>query len=146
MSGRGGRHRSRPTSTQLRSHPLLADVEEDRLRWVATVGRPRAVAAGETVVRQWEVDRDFYLLLEGSADVFSQGRLLTTMEAGDFFGELAAMDWGASFGYPRLATVQASTDLVLLVLSDAELAELMGSAPAVDRRIRAAAAVRASRL
>ena len=131
---------------QLRSHPLLADVEEDRLRWVATVGRPRAVAAGETVVRQWEVDRDFYLLLEGSADVFSQGRLLTTMEAGDFFGELAAMDWGASFGYPRLATVQASTDLVLLVLSDAELAELMGSAPAVDRRIRAAAAVRASRL
>ncbi len=131
---------------QLRSHPLLADIEEDRLRWVATVGRPRAVAAGETVVRQWEVDRDFYLLLEGSADVFSQGRLLTTMESGDFFGELAAMDWGASFGYPRLATVQASTDLVLLVLSDAELAELMGSAPAVDRRIRAAAVVRASRL
>ena len=84
---------------------------------------------GETVVRQWEVDRDFYLLLEGDADVFSQGRLLTTMQAGDFFGELAAMDWGATFGYPRLATVRARTDLVLLVLSDAELAELMASAP-----------------
>jgi CRP-like cAMP-binding protein len=68
------------------------------------------------------------------------------MRAGDFFGELAAMDWGATFGYPRLATVEAKTDLVLLVLSDAELAELMGSAPVVDRRIRAAAAVRASRL
>ena len=131
---------------QLRSQPLLADLEEDRLHWVASVGRRRLVAAGETVVRQWEIDRDFYLLLEGDADVYSQGRHLTTMQAGDFFGELAAMDWGASFGYPRLATVQASTDLVLLVLSDAELAELMGSTPAVDRRIRAAAAVRASRL
>ena len=131
---------------QLRSQPLLADVEEDQLQWVASVGRRRVVAAGDTVVRQWEVDRDFYLLLEGDADVFSQGRLLTTMQAGDFFGELAAMDWGASFGYPRLATVRARTDLVLLVLSDAELAGLMASAPAVDRRIRAAAAVRASRL
>jgi CRP-like cAMP-binding protein len=68
------------------------------------------------------------------------------MQAGDFFGELAAIDWGASFGYPRLATVRARTDLVLLVLSDAELAGLMASAPAVDRRIRTAAAVRASRL
>ena len=131
---------------QLRSQPLLVDVEEDRLRWVASVGRRRVVAAGDTVVRQWEVDRDFYLLLEGGADVYSQGRLLTTMQAGDFFGELAALDWGATFGYPRLATVRARTDLVLLVLSDAELAELMASTPAVDRRIRAAAAVRASRL
>ena len=131
---------------QLRSQPLLADLEEDRLHWVASVGRRRLVAAGETVVRQWEVDRDFYLLLEGDADVYSQGRHLTTMQSGDFFGELAAMDWGATFGYPRLATVEARTDLVLLALSDAELAELMGSAPAVDRRIRAAAAVRASRL
>jgi hypothetical protein len=131
---------------QLRFQPLLVDLEEDRLHWVATVGRRRVVAAGETVVRQWEIDRDFYLLLEGEADVYSQGRHLTTMHAGDFFGELAALDWGATFGYPRLATVEASTDLVLLVLSDAELAELMGSAPAVDRRIRAAAAVRAGRL
>jgi CRP-like cAMP-binding protein len=56
------------------------------------------------------------------------------------------MDWGATFGYPRLATVRARTDLVLLVLSDAELADLMASAPAVDRRIRAAASERASRL
>jgi aromatic-L-amino-acid decarboxylase len=131
---------------QLRSQPLLAEIAEDRLHWVASVGRRRLFAAGETVVRQWEIDRDFYLLLEGDADVYSQGRHLATMQAGDFFGELAAMDWGATFGYPRLATVEASTDLVLLVLSDAELAELMRSAPAVDRQIRAAAAERASRL
>ncbi len=131
---------------QLRSQPLLAEIAEDRLHWVASVGRRRLFTAGETVVRQWEIDRDFYLLLEGDADVYSQGRHLATMQAGDFFGELAAMDWGATFGYPRLATVEASTDLVLLVLSDAELAELMRSAPAVDRRIRAAAAERASRL
>jgi CRP-like cAMP-binding protein len=68
------------------------------------------------------------------------------MEAGDFFGELAALDWGAGFGYPRLATVRARTDLELLVLTDTELAELMAGAPTVDTRVRAAAGTRASRI
>jgi aromatic-L-amino-acid/L-tryptophan decarboxylase len=131
---------------QLRSVPLLADVSEEVLGWVATVGRRRHVAAGDVVIRQWDVDRDFYLLLSGEADVLSEDRLLTTMRDGDFFGEVAALDWGASFGYPRLATVCARSDLVLLALTDAELAELMRSVPAIDRRVRAAAAERATRL
>lgn len=131
---------------ELRRVPLLADVADEWLTWVGTVGRRRHVAAGETVVRQWDVDRDFYLVLRGEAEVFSGQRHLTVMHAGDFFGEIAALDWGASFGYPRLATVRASTDLQLLAMSEAELAELMASVPEVDRRVRGAAAERAGRL
>lgn len=95
---------------------------------------------------QWNVDRDFYLVISGEAEVSSGDRHLTAMGAGDFFGELAALDWGASFGYPRLATVTARTDLDLLVLSDTHLAQLMRAVPGVDSRVRAAAAVRAGRL
>ncbi len=131
---------------ELRALPLLADVDERHLSWVGVVGRRRRVRAGETVVRQWDVDRDFYLVLSGEADVSSGGRHLTSLGAGDFFGELAALDWGASFGYPRLATVTARTELDVLVLTDSELAELMAAAPQVDSRVRAAAAVRAGRL
>ena len=131
---------------ELRSLPLLAGVDEKLLDWVASVGRRRHVDAGDVVVRQWDVDRDFYLLLSGEADVLSDDRLLTTMKPGDFFGELAALDWGASFGYPRLATVRARSDLILLVLTDVELAELMRSDPEVDPRVRAAAADRATRM
>jgi aromatic-L-amino-acid/L-tryptophan decarboxylase len=131
---------------ELRRQPLLDAVGQETLRWVASVARRRHVGPGETVVRQWDVDRDFYLLVDGEADVLSGGRLLTTLAPGDFFGELAALDWGASFGYPRLADVLARTDLVLLVLTDAELAELMALAPEVDARVRAAAAERATRL
>jgi CRP-like cAMP-binding protein len=68
------------------------------------------------------------------------------MHSGDYFGELAALDWGASFGYPRLATVRARTDLTLLVLTDAELAELMAAVPLIAARIRATAGERASRM
>jgi glutamate/tyrosine decarboxylase-like PLP-dependent enzyme len=131
---------------ELQAIPLFSDVEPRVLRWVGSVATRRQVEAGQTVVRQWDVDRDFYLLLEGDADVLSQEQRLGSMQAGDFFGELAALDWGASFGYPRLATVKARTDLVLLVLTDVELAELMSWVPAVDTRIRAAAAERATRL
>ncbi len=98
------------------------------------------------MVRQWDVDRDFYLILSGEAEVHGQQEHLATLHSGDYFGELAALDWGASFGYPRLANVTASTDLELLVLTDAELAELMAAVPLVDERIRTVAGRRANRI
>jgi hypothetical protein len=131
---------------ELRLVPLLAGVAPDRLAWLASVGRHRRLPAGTTVVRQWDVDRDFYLLLAGDAEIVGVEGHLATLHAGEFFGELAALDWGAGFGYPRLATVRASTDLEVLVLSDAELAELMAVEPAVDARVRAAAGHRATRI
>ena len=131
---------------ELRGLPLFAGVEEAPLRWTASVARRRQLQAGETVVRQWAVDRDFYLLLEGEAEVLSDDRLLGTMAPGDFFGELAALDWGASFGYPRLATVRALSDMTVLVLTDAELSELMARVPLIDSRVRRAAADRATRM
>jgi CRP-like cAMP-binding protein len=121
-------------------------VEDRWVRWIATVGRRRRLEEGDTVVRQWDIDRDFYLILDGRAEVLGAERLLATLASGDFFGELAALDWGASFGYPRLATVRAVTQLDVLVLTDAELAELMSAVPLVDRRIRAVAGRRAGRI
>ena len=132
--------------TQLRATSLLAGVDDSWVRRVATSGHRRHVAAGETVVRQWELDRDFYLLLRGTADVLGKEGALGSMEAGDFFGELAALDWGAGFGYPRLATVTARTDLDLLVLSDSDLRELMAAVPEIDAAVRTAAGQRSARI
>ena len=131
---------------EVRALPLFADVEEPWPTWVGSVARRRVVEAGHTVVSQWAVDRDFYLLVDGEADVLGKDGPLSSLGPGDFFGELAAIDWGAGFGYPRLATVRARTELTLLVLTDTELAELMAGSFEVDRRIRAAAAARAARL
>jgi CRP-like cAMP-binding protein len=63
----------------------------------------------------------------------------------EFFGELAALDWGAGFGYARTATVIASTPLRLLVLPPRELRELLRLAPAVAREVQAAARERLRR-
>ena len=130
---------------ELRSFPLLEGVEEKWVDRVATVGRQRVTAAGQPVVRQWGGDREFFLLLEGVVEVSVDGEPVVTMGAGEFFGELAAFDWGAEFAYPRLATVTAGTDCRLLVLADVHLRELMAEVPAVDSRVRQQAAVRLRR-
>lgn len=129
----------------LRGLPLFVGVEDDWLTWVSSVARSRTVDAGEDVLRQWEIDRDFYLLISGEADVYNAGQHIATMRSGDFFGELAVLDWGASFAYPRLATVRARTEMRLLVLTNTHLSELMASVPEVDSRIRAAAGKRLAR-
>ena len=61
---------------------------------------------------------------------------------GEFFGELAALDWGADYGYPRLATVVAAGDLRMARLTAETLRELMGAVPEVDAAVRRAAAER----
>ena len=67
----------------------------------------RMIAAepGEAIVRKWESARDFFVLADGTVDVHGDGEHYGDLGPGDFFGELAALEWGAGFGYPRLATV-----------------------------------------
>lgn len=65
--------------------------------------------------------------------------------AGDFFGELAALDWGAGYGYVRLATVEAVTDLRLLTLSSPHFNRLVRSSPEVRDRVDTAVRERLQR-
>ena len=65
-----------------------------------------------------------------------------TLRAGDFFGEVAALEWGAGYGFSRTATVRTSEPARLLVLPDGALNRLIGELPLVAARIRTAAARR----
>jgi glutamate/tyrosine decarboxylase-like PLP-dependent enzyme len=105
----------------------------------------REAAAGETIVEQWSLGRDFYVILEGSAAVSIDGEHTRDLGPGEFFGELTALDWGAGFTYPRLASVQATSPLRLLVFPDGSLSELARRYPSVDRQVRAAVAERLPR-
>jgi CRP-like cAMP-binding protein len=93
-------------------------------------------------VQRFESGRDFYVILAGRAEVHVGDRVVRTLEPGEFFGELAALDWGADYRYPRLATVVAASDLRLARLTAATLRELMRDLPAIDAAIRRAASER----
>jgi selenocysteine lyase/cysteine desulfurase len=126
----------------LRALPLFAELEPDQAALVGTRASLREAATGETVVEQWSLGRDFYVILEGSAAVSIDGEHARDLGPGDFFGELTALDWGAGFAYPRLASVRATSPLRLLVFPDGSLGELVRRYPSVDRQVRAAVAER----
>ena len=104
------------------------------------------VAPGEAVVRRHQLERDFYVIVDGGASVDIDDEHLRALAPGDFFGELAALDWGAGYGYARSADVTATAPLRLLVLSPRELRSLMRSAPSVAQAIEAAARERLRRV
>ena len=119
-SGRGvGAAGARPRWSRrlLAALPLFASLSDDQLERVARSARAISADPGQTIVRKWEASRDFYVLADGSAEVHGDAEHLTDLGPGDFFGELAALEWGAGFGYPRLATVIASSPVKAVVLS-----------------------------
>ena len=85
-----------------------------------------------------ETGGDFFLIVEGEVEVAVDGTLIATLAAGDFFGELGALDWGAGYGYPRMATVTARTPLRVVVLPDRSLAFAMRLSTSLDRAVRQA--------
>jgi CRP-like cAMP-binding protein len=87
-------------------------------------------------VHAWEFAREFYVILDGEVSVTSDERHINDLGPGDFFGELAALDWGAGFGYPRTASVTADTTTRLLVVPAPLLNELVRDAPAFGAIVR----------
>jgi aromatic-L-amino-acid/L-tryptophan decarboxylase len=123
---------------RLRRVPLFASLGPDELELVAEAGRERAATPGESIIRQWDSSRDFFVLLEGTAEVRTESGVVRPVEAGEFFGELAALDWGAGYGYPRLASIVATSRCRLLVIPWVRFGPLMGDLPEVAERIRTA--------
>jgi aromatic-L-amino-acid/L-tryptophan decarboxylase len=118
--------------------PLLASLNDDQLDQLLVSAREVSISSGTPIVERWDYGRDFFLLLEGSAEVQRPDGGVATIGPGDFFGELAALDWGASFGYPRLATVTAVGPVRLLVIAAEPFNALVATSPAVASLIQQA--------
>ncbi len=131
-----------PDEDVLRTMPLLSGVPDSTIRAV----RARAVrldaAAGEQVVRRWASDRSFYIILSGRYDVFIDARPIRTLGPGDYFGELAARDWGGGYGYTRLATVRCAEPGRLLKLTSEDFQWLAETEPTVQAELAKALAER----
>jgi glutamate/tyrosine decarboxylase-like PLP-dependent enzyme len=111
----------------LRALPLFAGIGDGQARQILSRLRERRAAPGEVVIGQWQAGRDLFVLLTGEVRVLDGGRELARLGPGEFFGELAALDWGASFGRSRAATVVACQPSRMAVL-DWELVGWLGHA------------------
>jgi glutamate/tyrosine decarboxylase-like PLP-dependent enzyme len=127
----------RPDWHALVELPLFASLSPGEAEAAASLAELRDAEASETIVRQWEVSRDFFVLLDGAVEVLVDDRRVRELHRGDMFGEIAALEWAHGYGYPRTASVVASEATRLVVFPDGALNELVRRLPVVGRRVRA---------
>jgi aromatic-L-amino-acid decarboxylase len=115
---------------------LFARLAPEEAAAFAELAVERRAAAGRTIVEQWDTTREFFVVEDGLADVVVDGDVVTTLRPGDYFGEIAALEWGAGFARSRAATVIARDDVRLRVLEPAALVRLLGMFPRIERELR----------
>ena len=84
------RRRKAPDKTELLKRvPLFGGLSKRALGEVAKIADEIDLADGKVLIKEDEPGRQFFILLDGKAEVRRKGRKVNTMEAGDFFGEIS---------------------------------------------------------
>jgi pyruvate,water dikinase len=110
----------------LKRVPLFAGLGRREVEQIARLFKERRFSKGETVVMEGSGGAAFFLIDSGEAVVSVHGAERSTLQPGDYFGEIALIDEG-----PRAATVTASTELVCYGLTFWEFRPLVQSNGAI---------------
>jgi CRP/FNR family transcriptional regulator, cyclic AMP receptor protein len=108
-----------PRVDRIRSVPLFAGCTDKELAFIASRADEVDIPAGRVLTEKGKSGGDFFVILDGRADVQAdQGS--RTMGPGEFFGEIALIDNG-----PRTATVKAVTPMRCLVLGHSQFRDVV---------------------
>ena len=134
------------TPGTLRRIKILADLNDAQLSHLSDFMELQRIPQWATVVRQGDPGDAMYLILEGELRarvmVGDRETILSTLGAGDFFGDIALFDQGT-----RSADVIANADSVLLRISAVSFERLAKEAPALATPfLRATSRTLASRI
>jgi MFS family permease len=112
----------------LGANPIFAPLPEPTLERLADALEAVRAATGQEVVRQGEPGDLFYLVKDGTLDVYVDGRKVQTLGPGESFGEIALLR-----NVPRTATVRAQSDAELYALGRRDfLGAVTGFAPSLS--------------
>jgi CRP-like cAMP-binding protein len=117
--------------------PLFAHCSKKELGLVAQIADEIDLAKGKMLMKEGDRGREFFVLVEGSAHVLKNNRIVNTLGAGDFFGEIALVSQR-----PRTATVTTATPVRALVVTEQSFRSLLNRAPDVQRKVLLALADR----
>jgi CRP-like cAMP-binding protein len=116
---------------------LFSSLNKKELRLVGRASDEIAVKAGSEIVKEGSAGHEFFLILTGSATVRRNGRKVTTLGPGNYFGEMALLDRG-----PRSATIVADTDMELVVIGQREFLGVLDEVPEVAHKLLISMAAR----
>jgi CRP-like cAMP-binding protein len=121
----------------LKRAPLFEGLSKKELTELARATDDLSVAPGTVLCREGSLGREFFVIVDGSAEVTKGGKLIATRGAGEFVGEIALLTTTK-----RTATVTATTPLRCFVMTRGDFRRVLDENPGVERKVMQALAER----
>ncbi len=114
----------------LKRIPLFEGLSRKELVELAKVTEDVEVAEGKVLCKEGEIGQEFFVIIDGEAEVTRRGEHIATDGKGEFFGEISLLE-----NRPRMATVTATTPLRFFVLTGQDFRHLLDKHPKLERKM-----------
>jgi CRP-like cAMP-binding protein len=117
--------------------PLFASASKAELAEIASIADEIDLPADKTLIKEGDSGREFFALIDGTADVERGGKKIAKLGPGDFFGEIALIA-----KTPRNATIKTTSAVRALVITDRAFRQLLDHSPKIQITVLTALAER----
>jgi CRP-like cAMP-binding protein len=121
----------------IKAVPLFEECSKRDLNEIAGIADEIDLREGKELTKEGKQGREFFVLIEGEADVQKGSRRINRLGPGDFFGEISLVT-----RRPRTATVTATTPVRALVITDRSFRTLLEHQPEIQGKVMSALAAR----
>jgi CRP/FNR family cyclic AMP-dependent transcriptional regulator len=125
---------------RLREIPLFASLGKRELEQVGAWTDEVELPAGRVLGREGSMAYEFFVIEDGAVEVTVDGKHLTHLGPGDFFGEIGLIESDR-----RTATVTTTTPVRVIVMFGRDFRRMEREMPEVAKQIRNAIEVRLGR-
>jgi CRP/FNR family transcriptional regulator, cyclic AMP receptor protein len=115
---------------ELKDVPFFSSLSKRDLTTVAQQMEEIDIPEGKELVREGDFGHEFFLIVDGTAEVVRGGARIAERGPGEFFGEMALLDEER-----RTATVTAKSPMRVLVMTRQSFRALDGTAPEVHATV-----------
>ena len=114
----------------LKRVPLFAGCSKSELRELAKTADELDIREGTVLTREGRTGKEFFVLVDGTAQVTKSGKKVADLKGGDWFGEIALLT-----DSPRTATVTATSPVDVLVITDRRFRTVVETMPSIALKV-----------
>lgn len=110
--------------------PLFAAASKADLKKIASITDEIDIREGKNLTKEGAPGHEFFVIVEGTAEVRRKGRKVRTLGPGDFLGEISLVS-----RKPRTATVTATSPIRALVITEQSFRRLLEDQPTIGVKV-----------
>jgi len=106
--------------------PLFSAASKQDLAEIASIADEIDLSDGKVLIKEGDAGREFFVLIDGTAEVQRGGKKVAALGPGDFFGEISLIS-----KTPRNATITTTSPVRALVITDRAFRQLLDHSPGI---------------